>query len=160
MALHPLFSEKDAVLEQSFAGTWKEESSADLFTFQKTGDNFYALTVNHLGTTSRFEAVLTRLAGLLLIDLVPVALEGNNHFYKDRFLPLHSIYAIAIAGDTLHATPINDGKLHDLLRDKKTGLTLDRHGKSLLLTASTDELRAFFQQYLAFPITQPSCFDL
>lgn len=147
MALHPIFTEKDAVLERTLMGSWREEGSGDLYTFKRTGDNFLSLTLNHQGISSQFEAILTRLAGLLLLDLVPVAPDGNNFFYKDRFLPLHSFYAITIAEDTLRAAPVNDGGLYDLLNDKNSKLTLDRHGKNLLLTGATSELRAFFQQY-------------
>ncbi|KPL00501.1 MAG: hypothetical protein AMJ91_04440 [candidate division Zixibacteria bacterium SM23_73_3] len=145
-SLHPLFTEKNAVVESALNGTWYNEFG-DTFTFRRSGDNFYHLIHTIEGNSFKFEAVLTQLADQLILDIFPQSLEKDNDFYRDHFIRIHSFYSISIHEDTLHAASLSYGWFYDMAVKKRLIQDYERSEKGLLLTASNEDLREIFLKY-------------
>ncbi len=67
-SLHPLYTEKTLVFEQTLIGTWVDQDSS-VWTFAQSGQKAYDLIYTEKGSPGRFEARLVKLGKLTFLDL-------------------------------------------------------------------------------------------
>ncbi len=146
MSLRPLFTDKNIVVESALNGTWYAESG-DTFTFRRSGDNFYRLVHTVKGNSFEFEAVLTRIADQLILDIFTQSLEKDYNLYRYHFVRTHSFYGISIDEDTLRAASLSYGWFYNMAVKKRLIQDYQWSEKGMLLTASTEDLREIFLKY-------------
>ena len=98
LSLHPLYTERDQVLDPALVGTWADKESEDTFTFQKAEGNAYEFTYVEKGKPAKFEAHLVRLGKLLFVDLYPAEefLSAENDMLEEHFIRVHSFRGLAL----------------------------------------------------------------
>jgi hypothetical protein len=141
-SLHPFFTDKDIVFNESLLGVWIDDSGGTC-KFTKSGDNYYELLVMGEKPT-RFEARLIEVGGATFLDLYPKPLGEALDLYPSNIVPAHSLARVTIAKDSISIAML-DGDWLDRLNDRnELGLAHECLENGVIaLTAPTRELQAF-----------------
>ncbi len=141
-SLHPLFSDKDLVLEPALVGTWIGSDGAT-WDFQPGTDRVYKAVYTENDAPAKFEARLGKLGKYLFVDLYPEDLELKNDFYKGHFIPTHTFTRVRIEGDTLQLDMPDPDWLKSMIEQKKIKISHEETNEVFLLTAATEDLQKF-----------------
>lgn len=149
-SLFPLFTEGDLVFNHGLVGTWSDNES-NTFTFQRAAEKGYnVVSVEQKGTKEEYRVQLGRLGKFWFIDSYPV--YGGDDHHK---LSAHILSRIWINGDTLRVASLESDWLRDMIDAKKLRIAHVRRDNDIILTATTEELRAlclrFAEDDRAFP---------
>ena len=149
LSYHPAFFEGEAVLLPEIAGAWEIDLfGQDTVSFQRAGDNFYLVRVHSEGPSPRYEGVFTRIGNSVLLDLLPILTDSiGSGDYRKQLLEVHSLFRVTVDKDALHLASPNYRWFYDNVIAKKSPVSHLWAGSRLLLTLSTDELRAFFAEH-------------
>ena len=154
-SLHPLYTEEDLVFEMALVGTWADEEDQDTWTFQKSGEYDYDLTVTEDGSRGKFKAHLVQLGSFLFLDLYPQEPEMENDFYKFHLIAAHTFSRIWLEGDALSLSMLNNEWVKDMIDQGKEKIAHERLEDTIVLTAATADLQQFVVKYAeddkAFP---------
>lgn len=142
LSVHPLYEDRDMVLQPALEGTWIDEDK-DTWTFRKADESGYELIHTADGESARFTAHLFRIGDLLFCDLFPEESDiEKNEFYRDHLLPLHSFGRIEINGDTLQAAALSKAWLDRMIERNDFSIPHFTLGKeATVLTGSTADLQ-------------------
>jgi len=168
LSLHPLYTEKDLVLEPKLEGSWANKDGKELWTFKKSGEKVYELTAVHKESkqesgktieetaTGKFDAHLMKLGNYIFMDLYPQEPDIKNAFYKYHFLPAHSFSRIWIEQDIFRISVFNEDWLKKMIEKKKVKITYEKlDNDRIVLTAPTEKLQKLILKYVedseAFP---------
>lgn len=153
LALHPAYTEPDAVLLPAIEGTWSSDAfSQDTLSFEKAGDNFYFMRYEEKGNASRFEAVFSRLGKMFLLDIFPVVPDAiGNWFFRKQVLATHSLYRVTLEKDAFRIASLDYGWFHANVLLKGPTISHTFSGADAVLTMSTQELRRFIEQHAEEP---------
>ena len=153
----PLFTQKDAVFEPALVGVWNE-SATEQYVFSKLGENAYKIDVSDGKTKTTFVGRLVRLDGVLFLDMaasttwtelgVPKDVEGT---LSDWFLPLHLFVRINQVTPSLSVSAVDEAWFKGYLKDHPTALAHTFRDDDVVLTASTEDIRAFLRAHAATP---------
>lgn len=146
LSLHPLFSEKDAVLVPGIEGLWGM-GEPDTVSFQKAGDNFYILKYGSKTNPSTFEAVFVNIKNEIYLDLNGINTDTTgDEYYRNKFLPLHSLYKVRIYNDTLQLFEASYAWFYNYSKKNDSPLKYEWVKNGMLLTCKTDELKSFIAE--------------
>ena len=113
-------------------------------------DSFNLLLVQS-ETEAKFEPRLSKVAPMLYLDLAPVAADDeggpDEDAYELRLLPAHQFFRAWIEGGVLRLAQLDGYWLRETIDQGKASLNHERVGTSIVLTASTRELREFLQEH-------------
>lgn len=161
-SLHPLYTEKDVTFDPALVGTWSEKDKTDTWTFEKSADNAYALTITEEGVPGKFEAHLVRLGEMLFLDLYPEEPDIKPNFYKIHLLPVHTFYRVWIdkENDVVRIAGMNPDWLKENLDQKKVTIAHERIEEdtgvgNIVLTAPTKDLQEFVVKHAADGFGEP-----
>jgi len=141
-ALHPFFTDKDVVFNESLLGVWIDDSGGTC-KFTQSGDNYYELLVLDEEPV-RFEARLIELGGVRFLDLYPKPLGKDIGLYPENFVPAHTLARVAIGKDSISIAMMDGGWLKRLSDQNQLDLAHERINDDMIaLTAPTRELQAF-----------------
>lgn len=159
-SLYPLYTEKDAVVEDALVGTWVTSEvtrgtvNAGLtFTFEKSGENAYQLTApNDQGTDIRSRVHLVRLGKFSFLDLYPAELtpdEKKQNKAPEPFpqIGVHSFGRIWIEKDSVRIAMLDDEWFKKMAKEKKLTVSYESPDGTPILTAPTEVLQKFALQY-------------
>lgn len=140
LSLHPLYTEKDLRFDPGLVGNWNEGTSGgtNVLTFSRHDETTYELLYKEKANTTRLKARLLRLKGHLFLDAVPWDRPAN-----DFFIPVHVIFHLSIAADTLRIAYLDAEWVAKMAKAKKIAISHTEVEGSLLLTASTRDLQKF-----------------
>ncbi len=156
-SLHPIYTEKDIVFEPSLIGEWAGDRSKEVFVFSKHGKDGYKLVYTDAPLTTRdkskqgaFSVQLLKIKGILFLDLYPVKPDlKENLLYKLHLVPVHTFVHVRQIEPTLQMRIPDLDWLNKLLKEDPGAI---RHesppGDAVVLTASTQELQAFWLKHL------------
>jgi hypothetical protein len=160
ISLHPLYTEKDVVLDKKLYGTWANDSNDSKTTWEfKSIDepkNAYKLIfTDEEGMKGSFVAHLVKLQDKLFLDIFPSELpwdpEDPNKMdwpYNSLFLiPAHTFAKIDSIEPQLKLRLTLESKMEELLKENPGALEHTSVGDRLVLTGSTKELQAFVLKY-------------
>ncbi len=162
MSLHPFFTDKDAVFEQSLVGTWVDESGKATLTFKQFGANAYRITYHQkestppmggkkrAGEPGELEGHFGRVGGSLFLDLYPD--KGSWDRLKNELLavhlaPTHTISKVWFEGDKLMIAGLSHDWLKDLVTQDSSAIPHEKVEGAIVLTASTEALQDFLKKY-------------
>jgi len=160
ISLHPLYTEKDVVVDKKLYGTWVDDSNDSKTTWEfKSIDepkNAYKLIfTDDEGMKGSFVAHLVKLQNRLFLDIFPSELpwepEDPNKMdwpYNSLFLiPAHTFVKIDSIDPQLKLSLTLESKMEELLKEKPDAVEHTYIGDRVVLTGSTKELQAFVLKY-------------
>jgi hypothetical protein len=165
MSLHPLYTEKDLILEKKLLGTWVDTNESDPNSFWKFGlpdeqekDSEKAYELIFADDESKkglFIAHLIKLNKNYFLDVFPKHLPyGQEDIEKAAypyntffFIPFHTFIKVESFEPMLVMKLTDDDDLERLLKDDPNAVKYEILEDSLILTASTKELQEFVLKY-------------
>jgi len=159
ISLHPLYTEKDVVLDKQLYGTWVDDSNDSKTTWEfKSIDepNAYKLIfTDEEGQKGSFVAHLVKLQNRLFLDIFPSELpwepEDPNKMdwpYNSLFLiPAHTFVKIDSIEPQLKLRLTLESDMKDLLKENPNAVKYTSVGDRLVITGSTKELQEFVLKY-------------
>lgn len=172
-SVHPLVPDQEGIVDPALFGTWAEQESEDTWTFEPLGDRSYRLlyfqhsvqrvvqgnvthTVEERGDTAIFHVHLGQIGTHRFLDLFPVeATSGfraiKNEFYNLHLLPTHTFLRIRMERDKAYLASFSPERLQELIAAGQVSLKHEAIGDDILLTAGTDDLKAFFVSHSTDP---------
>ncbi len=160
ISLHPLYTEKDVVLDKKLYGTWVDNSSDSNTTweFKRIDEpkNAYKLIfTDEEGQKGSFVAHLVKLQDRLFLDIFPSELPWEpedpnkmNWLYNTFFLiPAHTFMKIDSIEPQLKLRLTLESDMKDLLKENPNAVKHTSVGDRLVITGSTKELQEFILKY-------------
>ena len=160
ISLHPLYTEKDVLLDKKLYGTWVDDSNDSKTTWEfKSIDepkNAYKLIfTDEEGMKGSFVAHLVKLQNRLFLDIFPSEPpwepEDPNKMdwpYNSLFLiPAHTFVKVDSIEPQLKLRQTLESKMEELLKENPSAVEHTSVGDRLVLTGSTKELQAFVLKY-------------
>jgi len=161
ISLHPLYTEKDVVLDKKLYGTWVDDSSDPNTTWEfKSIDepkNAYKLIfTDEEGQKGSFVAHMVKLQNSLFLDIFPSEMpwepEDPNKMdwpYNTLFLiPAHTFVKIDSMEPQLKLRLTSESDMKDLLKENPNAVKHTSVGDRLVITGSTKELQEFVLKYV------------
>jgi len=160
ISLHPLYTEKDIVVDKKLYGTWVDDANNPKTTWEfKSIDepkNAYKLIFSdEEGMKGSFVAHMVKLQNRLFLDIFPSELpwepEDPNKMdwpYNSFFLiPAHTFVKIDSIEPQLKLRLTLESKMEELLKENPSAVEHTSVGDRLVITGSTKELQAFILKY-------------
>lgn len=160
ISLHPLYTEKDVVVDKKLYGTWTDDPNSPKTTWEfKSIDepkNAYNLTfTDEDGKKGSFVAHLVKLQNRLFLDIFPgespwEAEDPNkmNWPYNSLFLiPAHTFVKVDSIEPQLKLRLMLESNLEELLKENPSAVEHTSVGDRLVLTGSTKKLQEFILKY-------------
>lgn len=160
LSLHPLYTEKDVVVDKKLYGTWIDDSNDSKTTWEfKSIDepkNAYKLIfTDEDGKKGSFVAHLVKLQDKLFLDIFPSELpwepEDPNKMdwpYNSLFLiPAHTFLKVDAIEPQLKLRLMLESKMEELLKENPSAIEHTSVGDRTIITESTKKLQAFVLKY-------------
>jgi hypothetical protein len=160
ISLHPLYTEKDVVVDKKLYGTWVDDANSPKTTWEfksiEEPKNAYKLIfTDEEGQKGSFVAHLVKLQNMLFLDIFPSELpwepEDPNKMdwpYNSLFLiPAHTFVKIDSIEPQLKLRLTLESKMEELLKENPSAVEHTSVGERVVLTGSTKELQAFVLKY-------------
>jgi len=158
-SIHPLFHQKDLIVETKLIGTWKEASDDDLWIkIDTTSDKKYLFTIINKDDTLNFVMGLLQLQGQYFIDLFPDGdcsvfgggdCQGLDNMIRN-YIPAHTFMKLDINSGDIFLTEFDNDRLIKLFQQNRIRLAHelpDDNEDYVVITASTDDLQKFITRY-------------
>ena len=155
-SVFPLFTENDIVYNPGLIGTWIDHKNGDTFSFQKSGEKSYEVVLHEQmgkGRVNReaYTVQLGQIDKFWFIDSYPSKKNGGGH----HAVSAHILSRIWIDRDTLRMASLESDWLRAMIDADKIHIAHVRRDDDIILTATTEELRAFVVRFAeddkAFP---------
>jgi hypothetical protein len=161
-SIHPLYTEKDLVLDDRLVGKWWEGKDADdRWNFTKLPDKEkgYLLELTQKdGKQFVFEAHLVKLGEEYYLDFLPHSSSQElssqsvksyfpEDFYTIHFIPAHTFAKVLINNNSVEIRLFDSEWIDKLIREGKIRIKHESVGELQILTASTAELQKFILKY-------------
>lgn len=158
LSLHPLYTSKDVVFEEWLVGEWTDDETE--FTFERSDENAYALTVLEEGKKGEFKVHMVRLGEHYFIDLHPGSIDDmddcDSHWlWAIHMWPVHTFIRVRLEEDVLYVAFMDLDWLTDALEERKIRIKHETNDDMILLTASTSKLKRFVKKYADSPDAFP-----
>lgn len=160
ISLHPLYTEKDVILDKKLYGTWVSDSNDSKTTWEfKSVDEpkkaYNLIFTDENGKKGSFVAHLVKLQSRLFLDIFPDDLpwdtEDPNKMdwpYNSFFLiPAHTFLKVDSVEPDLKLRLILESNLQELLKENPGAVEHASIGDRLVLTGSTKKLQEFILKY-------------
>jgi len=160
ISLHPLYTEKDIVVDKKLCGTWVDDANnpKTIWEFKCIDEpkNAYKLIfTDEEGMKGSFVAHLVKLQNRFFLDIFPSDLpwepEDPNKMdwpYNSLFLiPAHTFVKIDSIESQLKLRLTLESNMEKLLKENPNAVEHTSVGDRLVLTGSTKELQAFVIKY-------------
>jgi hypothetical protein len=146
-SVHPLYTDRDAVVEPALEGTWTDSSDdKSEFRFKQSGAHEYTLVVSDPGSRieQNYNVNLVRLGDQLFMDLAFKDQTVNGARIDDPIgvIPTHAIAKVSISGDDLAYATLEDEPIQKQ-NPRRAGLRHVATEGALLVTAQTEALRRY-----------------
>ena len=167
--IHPIFTDKDLVLETRLLGNWEKgkdnsrvtyrhPTAAELKTFspglQAQAAKIYVLEeINAKGGIQTFNyAFIVKLGKYNYVDIYPgetTAEQSANDFFAAHYTPMHSIYRIQSKDrNSFSMQQLDGGYLEKLIRNKQIRIKHEvMEDGGFVITAPTGELQQYLIKY-------------
>ncbi len=153
-SLHPLYTDDDRVYDPALVGTWVDEDG-NAYEVSEAENGAYEFTYFEKSVPAKFKARLVRLGEYLYVDVTALEPPVENDLYKAHLLQLHTFSRIRVDGDVLYVSALDYGWLTTMLEQERIAIPYDRFGETIVLTASTAQLREFVLEHADDPEAFP-----
>ena len=171
--LHPIFTEKDLVVDPRLAGSWKKTEDGSNVTYRSaTASDVATLSPTLQRNVSKIYmyeekdeqgrmkstqfAFMVKLGKYYYVDYYPVGVKENdsvNSFFAAHYIPMHSIYRIRfITNSSFDVQQLDAGYLENLIKNKKIRIRHEvTEDGDYVITAPTEELQKYIVKYSDIP---------
>jgi hypothetical protein len=152
LSLHPLFTGEDRIFEPTLNGVWQDKEGKGTFTLRWFADGKFYFLQTELKDQPKgdFNAVLGTAGKYRFLEIVPRR-PDNIHaksFYGGHFIQAFSFWKVTLETNLLTLTPLNYQWVEAMDKAKTLEIKHEQQdGGFIILTASTDELKAFVLKY-------------
>jgi hypothetical protein len=139
VSLQPAYDQQSVAFDESLIGRWENADDETSAVIDRGEWRSYKIAYTDRFTTLTFHGNLTTIGAATFLDLTQVRGADAGPY----LLPVHGIFRIAVAGDTLSVAALDYGWFTRATTAKQTvGLTtaLDDR-RNVVVTSSTQELR-------------------
>lgn len=151
LSIHSLYTEVDLDFEPALLGNWVDDEGDVTFTFEKSADREYKLTVSEGDgreeSKGEFEGHLVQLGGAWFLDIYPKNLGGGSEFHRAHFIPAHTIARLWIERDNVKMAFLSAGWLKERIEDKSVDAAHEIAEGTPVLTCTTEELQYLVDLY-------------
>jgi hypothetical protein len=144
-SLHPLVEAGEGVEVPGIVGAWGDSASV-LRIRQVHEDHYYVTNVDSDSSTVRFDAWFVKLHGRLFADLVADIEPGAELSGPPFLLPMHTIFRVDLAGDSLRLAFLDDEWVRKALDDHRVKARHERLENDVVLTDDSRGLRAMVEK--------------
>ena len=161
ISLHPLYTEKDVVLDKKLYGTWVDDANSPKTTWEfknidEPKNEYKLIYTDEDGQKGSFVAHMVKLQNSLFLDIFPSELpwepEDPNKMdwpYNTLFLiPAHTFVKIDSIEPQLKLRLTLESDMKDLLKENPNAVKHTSVGDRLVITGSTKELQEFVLKYV------------
>lgn len=171
--LHPIFTEKDLVVDQRLAGSWKKTKDGSYATYRSaTASDVATLSPTLKRNVSKIYiyeekdeqgrmkstqlAFMVKLGKYYYMDYYPVGVRENSpvdEFFVAHYIPMHSIYRIKFTNNySFDIQQLDGGYLENLIKNKKIRIRHEvTEDGDYVITAPTEELQKYIVKYSDTP---------
>ena len=153
-SLHPLFENDERTFEPELAGVWQDKEGENTFTLRWFPDGKMFSLRTELKEQQRvpgqFNAVFGAVGKYSFLQIVPVRPSNitAKSFYGGHFIQTFSFWKVDLDKDKLVLNPLNYRWVEAMLEAKKLSIKHEQQdGGFIMLTASTEDLKAFVLKY-------------
>jgi hypothetical protein len=160
LSLQPLFTDNEQIHDQALEGTWALEGTRQIknnqnktgtfdFRWFPDGKNYSLQTKLKDQGNGEFIAVLGNIGTNRFLQIVPKR-PDNIHpksFYGGHFIQGFSFWKVQADTSKLTLASLNYEWIETMDREKKLDIKHEKQDKFIILTASTEELKAFILKY-------------
>lgn len=150
-SVHPLYTEQSLTAEPALVGTWLDAGRASLVVAERDSVSYDVLSLGDDLTPSSWILHLTTLGEGRWLDAEPAPERDWSEAYADAMLPLHQFLLLRAVGDSLHVATLKHDSLKATLEREPSLAAHTIVNGTVVLTASTDQLRAFLASYVRRP---------
>lgn len=160
LSLHPLYTEKEVIVDSKLYGTWIDDPNSPKTTweFKNTDEpkNAYKLIfTDEEGKRGSFVTHLVKLQDKLFLDIYPNELPWDTKDpntmdwpYNSFFLiPAHAFLKVDSIEPQLKLRLMLESDLEELLKENPNAVEHTSVGDRLVLTAPTKAIQAFILKY-------------
>lgn len=149
-SISPIVTDADLVDEPRLAGTWQDEEGKETAVITTTGGGtFDVVYTEDNGKVGRFHGRLGRLGPYRVFDLQPhEPMPAASDTYRSLVLRAHGVIVMDSIGSTMHFRMVNGDSLKAYLKRNPTEASHALVGQSVLLTASSPEVRRFLLAFV------------
>lgn len=153
-SVYPFYTDKDVIYDQHLTGEWLDnDNTNDLtnWTFERSTNNTYKLTVSESGKTGECTAHLFKLKQEQFLDLIPSKCDyatNQNDLVQFSMFPGHMVVRVAQVEPRLKMAFFNFDWLEKYLEKNPHALAHHIEGERIVLTADTPALQAFVLKHL------------
>lgn len=150
LSVNPVVAEADATYDPRLIGTWEEISDSDRAVISRATGNTYAIEYTDGKKAGRFNAILGKLEGHLLLDVWPAPQEKDQGGPDAGLrIPGHLLFVVDIGEDQISMTALEPDPLLESIRAGDVRAAYRQNEDQLILTDTTEELRSALGPYLA-----------
>ena len=150
-SVHPLYTPKDLVHENSISGSWKELKKNDSYAEIKVISQEPAYEIKYWGDddTLWYETHFIKLGTGLFLDLFPLDKHpfDESDLLLNNFVPMHSFLKLEMNKDTLTVYSFDGKRMIDLFKQNRIRLKHELLDDIVLITANTEDIQKFIQKY-------------
>ena len=152
LSLNPLFKDGDGTFDPALNGVWEAPEGKGTFTFRGfPADKFYSLETHFTNQPkAEFNAVLGTVGKHRFLQLVPRR-PDNIHaksFYGGHFIQACSFWKVTLESNSLTLMSLDYRWVERMDKAKKLDIQHEQQeGGFIILTAPTEELKAFVLKY-------------
>lgn len=154
-SLHPLYTKNDLIFDPQLVGVWgsdAEEGDENTWTFTKSGEKSYSLSMEEAGKKGGFEVHMLKVGDYKFIDYYPEELEEDTPaFYRMHFLRFHTFMRVKISEDTLQLEYLDNDWLEGHLKSNPEAVqheVFDGDGSDIVLIDKPKNIQAFLKKHL------------
>jgi hypothetical protein len=158
-SVNPFYTDKDVIFDGQLLGRWQEKGNTnapEIWTFEKSGDKAFKLTVLEQGKTGEFEAHLFKIKNEQFLDLTPSRCEfgaSQADLIAYSMFPGHLLVRVPQIDTELKLSFFNFDWLYTYLTNHPGALAhhfekLGAEDSRIVLTADTRDLQKFVLKHL------------
>jgi hypothetical protein len=153
-SLQPFYTEKDLIFESSLVGAFSDNEGDGAWTFTKSADREYKLTIKDKEKSSTFTTHLFKLGGDHFIDLYAIGESLDDcpreDFLKASLIPGHLVLKVPSFSPKLALQVMDEDGIKEYLKANKGAVphSLIESGLSgrLVFTGSSEQMRDFLKR--------------
>jgi hypothetical protein len=150
-SLQPFYTEKDLIFESSLVGSFSDNEGSGLWTFTKSADLEYKLTIKDKEKSSTFSTHLFQLGSDHFIDLYAAkeSLDDwpREDFFKASLIPGHLVLKVPSFSPKLALQVMDEDGIKEYLKANKGAVPHTFiESERLVFTGSSEQMRDFLKR--------------
>ena len=157
VALQPAYDAESVVFDEALVGQWENADDGATATIERGEWRSYKVTYTDRFSTRIFQSNLTKIGTVTFLDLTEMRGVDPGPY----LVPVHGVFRITAAGDTLTASPLDYAWFMRAMTQKTLGrlaVAVDDR-RNIVMTAPTSEIRRWLARAPDGALSAPMTFQ-